>query len=234
MKLHKVLEELKDSGLCVFRTADMARLLRLSSNAASVYIHRMKRMGMVHSVEKGKFSISLDPFTVSTQIVFPSYISFSTALYLHGRLDQVIDNIYVVSSRKKKHMNYMDTGIRFVRFPPSRIFGYRKQRKGDSFVMLADPEKTAVDCLYLPRYTTVSQVFEALSPGLDKMLIEEYAVMMKSEAVIRRGGYILEALGEDTGLKPSTGTVYKLNPSIRRRGEYDSRWKMYINEVLER
>lgn len=233
MKLNKVLEELRDSGLYVFKTVDMSSILHLSNNAASVYIYRMKQKEMIHAVEKGKFSISSDPFAVSTQLVFPSYISFSTSLYLHGRLGQVIDNIYVISSRKKKHMAFMDTEIRFIKFPSFRIFGYGKKRKGDSFVMLADLEKTAVDCLHLPRYAPVSQVQEALSPGFDKELLEDYAVMMKSEAVRRRAGYLLELLGEETKLKPSTGTVYKLNPTIKRKGKYNSRWRLYINEVLE-
>jgi len=232
MKLHKVLENLKDSGLHVFGTTDMARLLHLSNNAASVYIHRMKRMGMIYPVERGKFSISSDPFTVSTQLVFPSYISFSTAFYLHGRLDQVINDIYVVSSRKKKPMDFMGTDMRFVRFPPSRLFGYRKHRKGNSFVMLADLEKAAVDCLHLPRYTPISQVREGLSKGYSSGVLEEYALKMNSEAIIRRAGYLLEALGEETRLKPSTGTVYKLNPSIKNLGRYDTRWRLYINEVL--
>jgi len=233
MKLHKVLDELKDTRLYVFRTADIARILNLSNNAASVYIYRMKRMGMIHSIENGKFSISPDPFVVSTQLIFPSYISFSTALYLHGRLGQVINNIYVITSRKKKPLHFMNTKIRFVTFPPHRIFGYRKRRKGESFIMVADMEKTAIDCLHLPRYLPVSLLLEALSPGFDKILFEKYALVMKSEAVIRRAGYLLDVLGEETRLEPSTRTVYKLNPSIKERGKYSSRWKLYINEVLE-
>ena len=56
---------------------------------------------------------------------------------------------------------------------------------------------------------------------------------MGSEAVIRRAGYLMEQLGEKTNLKPSTKTAYLLNPSSGRRGKYEPRWKLYINEVLQ-
>jgi len=233
MKLHKVLEELAKSGLYVFRTSDLSRMLHLSNEAAAVYIYRMKQKGMVYPVEKGKFSISSDAFAVSTQLVVPSCISFSTALYLHGRLEQVIDSIFVVSPKKKAHMEFMGTWIRFVRFPPFRVYGCKKVRKGDSFVMLADLEKAAVDCLYMPRYTPVSQVYDALSDGFNRELLEDYALRMKSEAVVRRAGWLIEALGKETGLSPATSTVYTLNPTIRHRGTYNRKWKLYVNEVVQ-
>ena len=55
---------------------------------------------------------------------------------------------------------------------------------------------------------------------------------MKSEAVVRRVGFLLEALGDETGLGPSTRTPYRLNPSLGRKGKYDRRWKLYVNEVI--
>lgn len=232
VRLHKVLEELKRSGLYVFTTKDMSRLLDLPRNAASVYVHRMKQDGMIFPLEHGKFSIAMDPFAVSTQVIFPSYISFTTALYLHDRLHQVVDKIYVVTSRRKSRLTIMNTEITFITFSPSRLFGYRKQRKGDSYIAVADLEKAVVDSLYRPRYVPVSQVYEALSQGFDRDLLEDYTVAMRSEAVKRRVGYILELLGKKTTLKPSTKTPYKLNPNIKERGEFNNRWKMYVNEAI--
>ena len=233
MKLHRVPEKLAASGLAVFTTRDLARLLGMSPGAVSVYKHRLKEAGMIYPVEKGRFSITADPFIVAAQVSCPSYLSFSSAFYLHHRLDQIIDSLYVVISRKKRDITFMDTRINFIRFPPDKIFGYRKHGKGESYIMLADLEKAAVDSLYRPKYASLSRVLEALSGGFDAGLFEEYAKKIGSEAVIRRAGYLMEQLGEKTNLKPSTKTAYLLNPSSGRRGKYEPRWKLYINEVLQ-
>ena len=232
MKLYKIPEKLADSGLAVFTTRDLARLMNTSSKAASVYVHRLKKMQMIYPVEKGRFSLTVDPFIVAAQMTYPSYLSFSSAFYLHGNLDQVIDSLLVVTSRKKRELNFMNTRINFITFPPEKIFGYRKHKKENSYIMLADPEKAAVDTLYRPKYAPISVAFEALSQGFDAELFEKYAARMNSEAVIRRAGYLMEQLGEKTGLKPSTKKPYFLNPLSGKGGKYDFRWKLYINEVL--
>jgi predicted transcriptional regulator of viral defense system len=232
MNLHLLLEKLRGSGLAVFRTNEIERLAGLSRGSTAVYVHRMKEQGMIHPVERGKFSISDDPFCVASQLVVPSYISFSTALYLHGRFDQVMDKVHVVTSRRRSSLEFQGTEIRFVRFPPERVFGYRKVAKGTSSIFLGDLEKVAIDCLYMARYCPVSIVAEALSGGFDTDLFERYALMMRSEGVIRRAGYIMETLGENTALRPKTETTYKLNPSLGKNGKYEKRWRLYVNEVV--
>jgi predicted transcriptional regulator of viral defense system len=176
MQLYKIPDRLAASGLAVFGTRDLARILGMSHGVASVYAHRLKNMELIYPVEKGRFSITEDPFIVATQVSYPSYLSFSSAFYLHGRLDQVIDSLLVVTSRKRRELDFMDTRIKFIRFPPEKVFGYRKHRKGDSHITLADPEKAAIDSLYRPRYASISTVFEALSGGFDTDLFEKYAL----------------------------------------------------------
>lgn len=232
MRLYGIVEELRRSGRYVFTTGDLARILGSSRDVASVYAHRMKKQGLIYPIEKGKFALGEDAFLVASQMTEPSYLSFTTAFYLHGRMEQVIDRIYVVTSRKRKSIEFLGTEVQFVRFQPSRIFGYRKHRKGDSHIVMADLEKAAVDTLYMPRYAPISLVFDALLEGFDRRLFEEYAVKMGSEAVIRRAGYLLELLGENTALKPSGKAVYRLNPLIHKKGRYIGKWRLYANEVI--
>jgi len=84
----------------------------------------------------------------------------------------------------------------------------------------------------MPRLLPFSILYEALLDGFDTTLFERYANMMRSEGVIRRAGYLLERLGEDTALSPSTATTYKLNPSVGKKGKYNKQWKLYVNEVI--
>lgn len=94
MRLYGIVEELRRSGRYVFTTGDLARILGSSRDVASVYAHRMKKQGLIYPIEKGKFALGEDAFLVASQMTEPSYLSFTTAFYLHGRMEQVIDRIY--------------------------------------------------------------------------------------------------------------------------------------------
>ncbi len=233
MHLHELAERLRSSSLYVFTTRDLAKIASVSHSSAAVYVHRMKESGLAFPIEKGKFSVSEDPFVVATQLAYPSYMSFSSALYMHGRLDQVVNSLIVVTSRGRAKAQFMGMTIEFVKLSPERVFGYRKVEKGDSYVFLADLEKAVVDSLYMPRRCPVSQALAALEDAFDQNLLEEYAKRMGSEAVVRRTGYVLEKLGRKTQLVPTTKTPYKLNPSIRASGKWMAKWGLYVNEVVE-
>ncbi len=232
MNLHTLLARLKASGLAVCTTGDVCRITGLPRDSAAVYVHRMKERGMVFPVERGKFAVTEDPFQVASQVAFPSYLSFTTAFYLHGRMQQVIDRLYVVTPRRRPDLEFMGSRVRFVAFPPGRVFGYRREGMGGSFAMVADLEKAAVDCLYRPRVCPLPVVAEALKDGFDRRSLERHARAMGSEAVIRRAGYLMEELGVKTRLRPTTRAPYIFDPSTKRKGEYDRRWKMYVNEVV--
>ncbi len=232
MNLYILLEKLRSSGLYVFTPRDISRLLSVKRSVAYVYIHRMKERKMIIPVETGKFAIYNDPFIVSTQLIYPSYISFITAFYLHKRVQQTVDMIFVVSPKKKRALSFLGTPIKFITFPPSRMFGYSSHKMGESRIMLADLEKAAVDAMYLPRYLSISMIYECLADGVNAKILENYARKMDCEAVIRRAGYILDRLGEETELRPSTATSYRLNPTIKEKGNFNSKWKLYLNEVI--
>jgi predicted transcriptional regulator of viral defense system len=231
MNLYQIVEALKNTRRCVFTPDDLCRLTGLTKGDVYVYINRMLKKGLLFRVERGKAAICKDPFIISSQLVFPAYISFITALYLHGKIQQTINNIFVATSRKRKPLIIFDVEVSFAILKPSLMFGYRKVKKGESYISLATPEKAVVDALYLPRYTRIA----CISPLLKDVDVErliQYATMMGSEAVIRRLGYLLELAGIEHSLKPSTNTVYKLNPSINARGKLNRKWLLCINEEV--
>ena len=233
MNLYQIVEALKNTRRCVFTPDDLCRLTGLTKGDVYVYINRMLRRGLLFRVEKGKVAICKDPFIISSQLVFPAYISFITALYLHGKIQQTINNIFVATSRKRKPLIIFDVEVSFATLKPNLMFGYRKVKKGESYsyISLATPEKAVVDTLYLPRYTRIAYI-PPLLKDVDVERLTQYATMMGSEAVIRRLGYLLDLAGIEHALKLGTKTVYKLNPSINARGKVNRKWLLYINEEV--
>jgi len=232
MSLERVLMRLRESSLAVFTITDLRRITGCSRESAYVYLNRMVERRLVNKVERGKFTVYDDPFLVSTQLTYPSYISFLSALFLHGKTTQTINEIQVVTPKGKRSVKIFGMEIRFVKLNPRLVFGFKKVRKGNSFIFLAELEKAIVDSLYLPRYCPLSETFSALKDAnVEKTL--EYASRFQTEAVNRRLGYMLSLLGVKADLTIRSKTPYKLNPTIKTLGKFDSKWRLYVNEVLE-
>jgi len=232
MGLERVSMKLKESSLAVFTITDLRRITGTSRKIAYVYLNRMLKRGLVNRVEKGRFTVCSDPFLVSTQLVYPSYISFISALFLHGKTTQTINEILVATPKRKRSIQSFGMRIRFIKLNPKLIFGFKKVKKGNSFIFLAELEKAIIDSLYLPRYCPMSEVFSALKDAdIERAL--EFASKLQIEAVNRRLGYMLDLLGIKADLKIKSKTPYKLNPAIKTLGFFDSRWRLYVNEVLE-
>ena len=235
MKSYEVVETLRKSRKAVFTPKDIAKITGLNGSKVYVLISRLYKRGMIFKPMKGFISLSQDPFIISSQLYPPSYISFITALYLHGKIQQVIDRIFIVTPKKRKQIAAIfEMDVHFVTLKRAMMFGYKKVRKESSYVVLADVEKAIIDCLYLPRYCRIAVVFDILKEGADMDVgrLIEYAKMSKSEAVERRLGYLLDLVGIKHDLRPKNKSTYKLNPRIKAKGEFDNKWRIYVNEVL--
>lgn len=232
MSLYEIRDALRKKENAVFTLNEFARAANLKKEVARVYAHRMKKQGLLLKVERNKFATTDDPFIIASQMVFPCYISLTSALYLHNIIPQVIDTIYILTPRQKKQLTTPIAKIHFIKIKPKLLFGYKKIKKGESFIMLADIEKTIVDCLLFLRYCRLPSIFEALKKAESKKL-GTYASLIGNEGLVRRLGYLLDAQGKEHGLKRKNNAVYKLNPSLRKKGILNKKWYLYINENVD-
>ncbi|HMF34688.1 MAG TPA: hypothetical protein VKK79_24915 [Candidatus Lokiarchaeia archaeon] len=232
MNQYEFFEAAQATGLQVLTPQDVARITHANITSAYVFIHRLVARGRISPLNKGHFAICDDVFQIASQLVAPAYLSFTTALFLHHRLSQVINRLYVVTARKRPSTQLvLGAEIRFINFRPQHMFGFRKIKQGQSYVMLADLEKALCDCLYLPRYASISEVGRILREGdVDIPVFETYVQRMGVEGVVRRAGFLLEAIGYGTNLTRTTTTPYKLNPATHFGGVFNSKWRLYVNE----
>ena len=235
MRLYEVVETLRKSRKAIFSPNDITKVTGQSGSGVYVLINRLHNKGLITKPLKGVISLSQDPFVISSQLYPPSYISFITALYLHGKIQQVIDLIFIVSARKRRQIKVFGMDVQFVTLKRAMIFGYKKERKENSYVVVADLEKAIIDCLYLPRYCRLADIFAILEEDddVDIRRLIEYARMSESEAVERRLGYLLDLIGMKHDIRPKSKTSYKLNPSIKEKGEFDNKWRIYVNEAIK-
>ncbi len=147
LSLFKIRGLALDSGRSVFSMQQLSALIDKPKVVCSVYASRLVSKGLALRVGKGKISFENDVFIVASQLIEPSYISLNSALLFHGLISQVQKNVECVNTRNS--FNFNNLGIVYHKIPTSLFFGFKKYKKGSSYVLVADPEKAVVDGLYL-------------------------------------------------------------------------------------
>ncbi len=169
--LYKIRENALKSGRAVFSVQQLANLMGKSKAVAKVYLGRMANAGLGKKVLQGKISFSDDDFVVASQLYEPSYISFSSALYFHGLLSQV--PVKVECATTKNGRSYPALGLYYHRLPPALFFGFSVQKKGESYLMVADREKAVLDMAYLNILPL--PLYREIAGKLDKKKLASYA-----------------------------------------------------------
>jgi len=236
MKSLEFLNQLKDSKSVVFTFSDLVKILGKNEPYTKVFIYRLVKKELLKRLERNKYVVKgINPFLVASNILFPSYISFLSAYSYYNLTMQLPRTFYIVCLKEKKQLNYDNNTFQFIKFNKLRFFGFKKEMLDNKFIFVAEVEKAILDSLYLPKYCPISETFFALrNAKLDINKLLDYAKRMKSLAVIKRLGYLLEMVGIDASkIKTSFKNYTLLNPTLQKVGKKNERWKLIINEVLE-
>ncbi len=231
MALHELIEELTNHGKIVFTSNDILRYSGISKNSVPKYGYRLKGHHNVYKIERNKFSLTDDPFIVASHVISPAYISFNSALYINNLLSQTINTIEIATPVRKKDIIFQSMLIKFIHINPDLMFGYKKILKENSYILLADVEKTIIDILYRPDISPISNIVNIPASKINKSRLKEYVRSINIEAVRRRLGYIMNYKGININIKMNKSSVYKLNPYNENKGRYVPEWKIFDNEV---
>lgn len=219
----------------VFTSNDIQRLTGFNKAYLKVYLFRLKQRQLLREVEKGKYSLSLHPFIIASNVVFPSYISLLSAYFYYGLTTQIPKIVQVISPYSKKELKLEDYKVQFIKIPLHRMFGYAKEKFMGKYIFVAEKEKAIIDSLYLPRYCPLDETYTALQSKVKTDALIAYAVRMDSIVLLKRLGYLLELCGIDiyTKIKSRLNDRYDcLDPDQARRGKKSEKWKLVINTKL--
>lgn len=224
---------LEREGVEVFSLRDAARVIGKPLPYARVFLSRLAKRGKLEHIERGKYCLpSAGELETASNLIYPSYISFLSALAFHKLTTQIPLEAQVACPVQKKALKYGNMKIRFVQLKKRAFFGFR--RFGGVFC--AEPEKALIDGLYLPECLPLSEALYALKQkSMDVGKLCEYAGRMGSPIVKRRLGFLLEKAGfANPPIKTGKSTRYfPLNPFLKAEGRKDKRWQLLINEELE-
>jgi len=166
--------ELRDAilkgGRLVVPLAQLATVSSVPRESVKVYANRLVKKGMAHRLIEGVVAMTDDPFVIATQLIEPSYVSLTGALYLLEIVEQVPNLLECVTPRNTRR--FEELGIQYRRVHPLLFFGYERMERRGSYVFVANAEKALLDMVYLGRLYPA--VLGRVLRRIDKIKIKKY------------------------------------------------------------
>lgn len=139
----------------VFSTAEIAELAQMDVRNVSRDLSKLASDGLVKRVRRGLWAVSGHP-DLSPYVVVPylfeeedaGYVSFFTALNLHGMIEQIPQLIEVATRINKKSLDTPFGTYEFHQLHQDLYGGWEPADQRWSY-LLATPEKAIFDCLYV-------------------------------------------------------------------------------------
>lgn len=232
---------------------DMMDILGCSYPHARKLAHQLEKKRWLDRLEPGKYQFipasrgsqavpDMNPLLVGSVLVEPYYYSYATANHFYGFSTQVPATVYVATTKTRRPTEIRGVEYRFVSLKPSKFFGHQETQVYTAKVMMAEPEKAVVDSLdkmgYAGGIAEVAQVVQTARRRVDLHNLADYALRMRSHALVQRLGYLLETLGgpllpevADRLLAGVGRSKTYLGPTGRwgTGGEYNARWQVVVN-----
>lgn len=154
MARRSVLYYLKELRRPVATTRDLSAVSGRSPSATVQALNHLREEGLVVKIYRGIWAeagneklspYSVIPFLFSRQ---RAYVSFVSALHLHGIIEQ-IPQVITLASTLHTRVFHTAMGTYYVHRIHPLFFGGFGWYKGTGSFLIADPEKALVDCLYL-------------------------------------------------------------------------------------
>ncbi|MBI4352676.1 MAG: hypothetical protein HY593_01995 [Candidatus Omnitrophica bacterium] len=141
-------------GRNVFTTREAANCRRASVSGTAQALRGLAEKGILLKVTKGVWCLQAGGAGISAYRLIPfllsgrAYVSFISALHLHGMIEQIPQEITLASTGHTKTIRTPFGTFRIHQLAPSFFKGFDWYKGSGSF-LIAEPEKAFVDCLYL-------------------------------------------------------------------------------------
>jgi len=226
---NKVYEEIKKNKLVTFSINDLSLLLKFNRTKIYNIIKALKRKKIIKNIGKRKFSLwETNEFEIASELNFPSYISFWSALNYYGFSDDTPNKIFIVTTKYSKDLE----NFKYITLSNKRFFGYISVGN----ISMAEKEKSIIDSLILPKYAGgIKEIKKSLENALSRIDLKKlilYALKVKSKIVIRRLGYLLETLKVKNlkKLEKEIGKGFELlDPTLKKKNNLNKKWLLDIN-----
>lgn len=148
-----ILQAIQEIDRLVFTTRELSAIMGVSLSSATQSLNRLEEKGVVKRVMRGVWAMASDrrfsPFMLVQYLsaYHRCYVSFVSALHIHGIINQIPQVITVASTSHTRKVK-TPAGVYLVhQIEPYFFDGFDWHESGN--FLIASPEKAFVDCLYI-------------------------------------------------------------------------------------
>jgi len=252
----RLLTTLAGNGRTVFAFGDAREILKTSDAATRKLLSDLVKKKWLIRLSRGRYlvvplsagenaEVSENWYVVARYLVEPRpyYISYYSAMEIHGMTTQPISTVYISTPQRKKDAHALGATFHFIYLMPSKVWGTTDTwATPTEKVRASDLERTIVDCLGNPRLCGgLSEIAKGLYARRSEV---DYPKLLKdverfgSNAVAKRLGFLLELYGlsgksAETLRQSANSSYVLLDPSLPPTGRYWHRWRLRLNASPE-
>jgi len=211
----------------VITPRDISQLKNTKKNYSSLVLERLTKKNILKRIKKGSYTSSTNIYALATNLVFPSYLSFWTGIAYKGYTEQIINTIFVATTKKTRDIEFEGYKIKFIKLSKNNFFGYSKEISGNEEIFIATQEKLLIDCLLYQRYSgNIDEIIKFIeSAQFDIQKIREYLKIIKNNSLKQKIGYLLEKYKKINLDVKISGNNYTFLP-IKTKEKTNKKWKI--------
>jgi len=255
---NEILSYFNSKGLVCFDSkAAIKALPESKENTIRELLSDMTKRGLLMRLKEGVYYII--PYEENSEIFMPDwhlivkylvrdakhYIGYYSALQVHNLITQpsLKEQIVVNKQIRPSEIKIKNISFQFIYHNENHFFGEKKIWIDDfNKVLCSDLEKTIVDCLFKPDYAggivEIAKAIHATRNQINYKKLLEYVIKFKSQAVIKRLGFLLEMLEIENAIikelsEIKTAAYVQLDTELPKSGKMISRWSIQQNLETE-
>ncbi len=153
-----------------FKTKEFATRLNASPGYGRLALHRLKKSGKLVPIRRGWWAKpDTLPIEAAAILSYPCYVSFHSALSIHGLTTQIPRLVQIAVCRQAKRYEIGSEQVQEYKIPREDFRDF--STRGD--LPLASPEKAFADCLLLPR-ACPSVILQEVASQIDLWKVKAY------------------------------------------------------------
>ena len=235
----------------VFTIQDIKKILNISQAHARNIASDMVKKNATERVKPGLFvripeSVILDKqqytedaILIAAKSTKKAFLSYYTALTLHGLAERYATQIYVTTTKHQRNIKYHEIKINYIKTIPKKFFGYRTINYSNENIQVSDLERTIIDVIDKSKYAGGWNETINCLKNLDEINYKQLLTYLKksnNKTIARKTGYIIDNLNNLNPSQKILKEIQKLSGSndlyfdTTKKGIYDQKWNLIIPE----
>jgi predicted transcriptional regulator of viral defense system len=250
---NRLLLTLAEKSISVFTSEEAQKILDTTHSSVKHILMNLASKGRLQRIEKGKYLLipevagiegfwAEEPWVIVPHLVKEYYVGFWTAMNFWGMTEQIPYTVFVATTKQKKKSSLKFGGQRFqfVTLSEKKFFGFIEEKTGKNTFNISSKEKTIVDGLMHPEYCggipEVSKVMWNARQEVDWKTVLEMAGQVGVNVVLKRLGYLLDALGIEENISKLIMKNLRRYPyqyldpnAVKKKIEYSKNYGLITN-----